>query len=103
MSESDPQKIHAARRQQKIDAARGCLVALVFELAALMAGVLWIIGHVTELQALATAGLFAFFAFTLAALVVGVVLLVVGNSRGERKLRDDAAAADEQQQQPEQK
>ena len=75
------------------DSARGCLLALVLEGAAILAGVLWGISRLLDFPRLAFAAGIAFFAFTVAAMGVGLLLLILGNTPAQRRLRREAEAA----------
>ncbi len=76
MSEQDrptlPDSPEAAREEQRRrDAARGCLLFLILETAALLGGALWVVATLLEWRALRAAGAFGFIAFTLAAMGAG--------------------------------
>lgn len=81
------------RDRQRRQAARGCLLALVLEGAALLAGFLWVLAMFLELRRLAAAGLGAFVVFTVAALLAGAWLLIVGNLPTQRRLRREHEGA----------
>ena len=83
----DPARIEALRAQQQRQAARGCLLVLVLEGAALLAAGLWVLAIFLELPRLKAAGFGAFVAFTLAALAAGAWLLILGNLPSQRRLR----------------
>ena len=85
----DPARLEALRARQQRQTARGCLLALVLEGAALLAAGLWVLAMFLELPRLKAAGLGAFVVFTLAALMVGLWLLVAGNLPAQRRLRQD--------------
>lgn len=80
-------RIRMLRARQQREAGRGCLLALVLEGAALLAGLLWVLAVFLKLPRLSAAGLGAFVVFTLAALAAGVWLLIIGNLPGQRRLR----------------
>lgn len=89
-----PAPIHVRRQQQLRDAGLGCLLALVFEGAAILAGVLWGISRLLGFERLAMSAAVAFFAFTVAALGAGLLLLILGNTRAQRRLRREAMEQD---------
>lgn len=72
------------------DSARGCLLALVLEGAAILAAVLWLICRLLGFPRLEMAAAIAFFAFTMAAIAVGLLLLILGNTPSQRRLRREA-------------
>lgn len=74
------------------DAGRGCLLALVLEGAALLAVVLWVISWVFEFPRLRIAAMVAFAAFTLASAGVVLMMVILGNTPGQRRLRREAQA-----------
>ncbi len=86
-------KGEAQREMQRRDSARGCLLVLVLEGAAVLGALVWGIGWLFELPALRSAGMFAFLAFTVAAVVVVGIVLFIGNTTRQRRLRkiDDPA------------
>src|SRR5690606_28749097 len=86
---SDVQRLEALRDRQRREAARGCLLAMVLEGAALLSVALWLVATALDLPRLARAGVGAFILFTLAAALVGVILLVQGNLPHHRRLRRD--------------
>ena len=82
----------AVRREMQLrDAGRGCLLALVLEGAAILSGVLWLITWMFSFHRLATAAAVAFFAFTIAAFAVGLLVAILGNTPAQRRLRAEAA------------
>ena len=79
-----PQTREAAREEQRRrDAARGCLLFLILELAALLGGALFGLATLLEWRALRSAGAFGFVAFTIAA-----VLAAAWTSLSARRRRD---------------
>jgi len=78
----------AAEVARQRDAATGCLLALVLEAAALLGGLLWLVGALAGLPAAARAGAFGFWAFTLAAAATGVALVIFGRDFGRRRRRE---------------
>ena len=91
--EPDEQALLAAARQQKIDAARGCLVAIVLETAALLAGLLWLVTWWLEAPKWGRAAALSFFVFTAAAILIAGLVVVLGNLPKNRKLREAAHRA----------
>ncbi len=89
----DLTQLEALRALQKREAARGCLLALVFEGAALLAVGLWIIAAALEMPRLQTAALGGFIVFSFLALVMGLILLIQGNQPKQRRLRREHEAA----------
>ena len=87
-------ELRALRARQQREAARGCLLALVLEGAALLGGLLWLVARLLEMSRLALTAAIAFAAFTLAALGVGLVLTIQGNLPQQRRLRSDLAEAE---------
>ena len=85
----DLQQLSALRALQQREAARGCLLALVLEGSALLAALLWLATLALDLPRLRIAAAGAFLVFTLAAAVVGVILVVQGSRPGARRLRRD--------------
>lgn len=83
----DLQRLAALRALQQREAARGCLLALVLEGAAVLAVVLWLIGAGLAMPRLQLAAIASFAVFTLAAAGVGIVILVQGNLPGQRRIR----------------
>ncbi len=81
------QHLEALRQRQRREAARGCLLAMVLEGAALLSVALWGVAIALDLPRLASAGVGAFVLFTLAAALVGLLLLVQGNLPRHRRLR----------------
>lgn len=72
------------------DSARGCLLALVLEGAAILAGVLWGICALLDFPRLGLAAAIAFFAFTVAAVAVALLLVILGNTPAQRRLRRES-------------
>ena len=90
-----PSPTDAARTVQQRTTARGCLLALVLDGAAFLGGALWLVGVATGSPSLRSAGAFAFFAFTAATAGVLLFLVITGNTRRQRQLREAAAAAED--------
>ncbi|MEM1013367.1 MAG: hypothetical protein AAGI46_14240 [Planctomycetota bacterium] len=78
----------AERLAQRRDFARGCLLALILEGAALLAAVGWVIAVAAGWLEAGRALGFAFAVFTGAAAVVAFVIVVMGNTRKQRAIRD---------------
>ncbi len=70
------------------------MLALVLEGAALLSGGLYLVSILFGWIGMARAGAFGFFAFTAAALVAVVVLLISGNTRRQRTIRQQAQQPD---------
>ena len=88
-----PQTQEAADRgARRRDNARGCLLALVFEGAALLAAAAWGVSRLLALPALSRTTGFAFLVFTALAAGVCLLLVVTGNRRGRRDLIAAGAA-----------
>lgn len=84
---SDMEQLRQRRAQQQRDAARGCLLAGVLEGAALLAAVAWGIGTLLEVHWLHRTAAAGFIVFTLGALAVLLMLLILGNTPAQRRLR----------------
>ena len=65
----------------------GCLLALVLEGAALLAGLGWAIAALAEWRPGQRALGYAFIAFTFAAAAVAGIVAVLGNTRRQREIR----------------
>ena len=85
---SEIDRLNAARELQRRDAARGCLLALVLEGAALLGGVAWLVALATATRWLQVGAATAFLGFTAAAAVVVAFMLVLGNRPAARRLRE---------------
>jgi hypothetical protein len=94
----DLQRLAALRAIQQREAARGCLLALVLEGGALLAALLWLATLALDTPRLRIAAAGAFLVFTLAAAVVGLLVVVQGNLPGSRRLRRDHEEATRRQQ-----
>ena len=96
LPDDDPtfRELARLRDRQRRDAARGCLLALVLQTAAVLAAVVWVVARSAGMGGLAQAGAFAFVAFTIAAVVAAVFLLVVQNLPRHRRLRAEADEAE---------
>ena len=79
----------ALRQRQQREAARGCLLVLVLEGAAVLAVVLWLSALGLGMPRLRLWAGGAFLVFTLSAAVVGLMILVQGNLPSSRRLRRD--------------
>ena len=82
-------RLEALRAVQQREMGRGCLLALVLDGAAMLAGVLWLIATFLEMPRLRLTAAGAFLVFTLATAVVILILLVQGNLPGQRRLRQE--------------
>lgn len=82
-------RLQTLRLRQQREAARGCLIVLVFEGASVLAVALWVLAVLLEMPRLQTAAVVAFLAFTVVSILLGVMLLVRGNFPGQRRLRRD--------------
>ena len=84
---ADLHRLASLRALQQREAARGCLLALVLEGGAVLAVLLWLAGAGLEMPRLKLAAVGAFTVFTLAAAVVGIMILVQGNLPRQRRIR----------------
>jgi hypothetical protein len=97
-SGEDLAMLTALRQRQQREAARGCLLVLVLEGAAILAVVLWLLAMGLGMPRLRLWAGGAFLVFTLAAAAAGLMLLVQGNLPGARRLRRDHAEASRRRQ-----
>jgi uncharacterized membrane protein len=85
-------ELRILRERQRREAARGCLLALVLEGAAVLAGVGWVLFRALGWPAGQRACEFAFLAFTISGVLVAFYLLIVQNLPKHRQLREEAEA-----------
>ena len=81
-------RLEAARELQRRDAARGCLLALVLEGAALLGGLAWLVALATRTRWLRVGAATAFLGFTAAAAAVIILMILLGNRPAARRLRE---------------
>lgn len=91
-ADQELQRIESLRLRQQRSAARGCLIVMVLEGAALLAAILWLIATVLDMPRLRLAAAGAFLVFTLASALAAVLLLIGGNLPSQRRLRREAEA-----------
>ncbi len=85
-------ELRAWNEARNRELARGCLLFGVFELAAILAAVLWVVARALELPALQRAGEFGFFAFTIVGVVLVLYITFVGRqskTKSDESSRED--------------